>query len=230
MLRATDLRFRFDRRGPWVVDGVDLDIDIGEVVGLRGPSGRGKTTIGRLLTGYLLPDGGTVEVDGRPLPARGRAPVQLVFQHPELAVDPRWRIGEVLAEAGRADTGLLRELSISPGLLGRFPHELSGGELQRVSVARAILSEARYIVADEVSAMLDAITQAQIWCVLRERVADGAFGLLAISHDDELLAAVANRTIDLDDRRASSSSGLGPDVTATRQAGSRSPDPATLPA
>ncbi len=198
MLRATDLRFRFDRRGPWIVDGLDLTLDAGEVVGLRGPSGRGKTTIGRLLAGYLVPDAGTVEVDSRPSSTTSTAPVQLIFQHPELAVDPRWRLGKILAEAGQADTELLRDLSITPGLLGRFPHELSGGELQRVAVARAILSEARYVVADEITAMLDPVTQAQIWHVLLDRVRAGTSGILAISHDDDLLGVVADRTLDLD--------------------------------
>lgn len=201
MLRAEDLRFRYERRGPWVVDGVSLTVAPGEVVGLRGPSGRGKTTLARLLAGYLQPAAGSVRVHGAPLPAAGVAPVQLVLQHPELAVDPRWRLEEILAEAPAdpaARGPLLDALSIHTGWLRRFPHELSGGELQRVAVARALLTGAPYLVADEVSAMLDPVTQAQIWRVLLDRARAAGLGILAISHDDALLAVVADRVVDLD--------------------------------
>jgi len=196
VLEARDLRFRYRRDDPWVVDGVDLCVEPGEVVGLRGPSGRGKTTVARLLAGYLAPDRGRVLVDGAPL-VRGGQPVQLVSQHPELAVDPRWRLAEILAEAGPVDADLLDALSIARGWLDRYPHELSGGELQRVTVARALLSGATYVVADEVSAMLDPITQAQIWHVLLDRVRRGGIGLVAICHDDPLLDVVAGRVVDL---------------------------------
>ena len=197
MLTATDLRFAYHRRGPWVVDGVDLSVHPGEVVGLRGPSGTGKTTLAKLLAGYLRPHSGTVLVDGRPPPEGGVAPVQLVFQHPELAVDPRWRLREILAEAGEPEGSLLDELSIPSGLAERFPHELSGGELQRAAVARALMTGAPYLVADEITAMLDPVTQAQIWHALLHRVRTAGLGILAISHDDDLLAAVADRVVDL---------------------------------
>lgn len=204
MLEARDLWFRYRPGGPWVVAGVDLGLVRGEVLGLRGPSGSGKTTVARLLSGFLPPERGEVRVDGAPLgptaavaPAAGAAPVQLVSQHPELAVDPRWRLGDTLAEAGAPDPGLLDALSIAPGWLGRYPHELSGGELQRVTAARALLTGAPYLVADEVSAMLDPLTQAQIWHVLLDRVRATGLAVLAVSHDDALLAAVAGRVVDV---------------------------------
>ena len=196
-LTASGLRFRHPGGDDWLIDGVDLTVRPGEVVGLRGPSGRGKTTLAKLLAGYLEPAAGTVHVDGRALPRRGMAPVQLVFQHPELAIDPRWRMHEVLEEAGEVDMDTLRELHIRPEWLLRHPNELSGGELQRFAVARALATGAGYVVADEVSAMLDAITQARIWRVLLRRVRSGGLGLLAISHDGDLLARVADRVVDL---------------------------------
>jgi len=197
VLATRDVHARYGTRGPWVLRGVDLTLEVGEVVGIRGPSGTGKTTLARVLTGHLPPAAGVVEVDGRPLPAGGTAPAQLVFQHPELAVDPRWRLHEVVAEAGEPDGALLEELGLPAGLLARYPHELSGGELQRAAVARALLSGAPYIVADEISAMLDAATQAQIWHALLRRVRGGSLGVLAISHDDDLLAVIADRVITL---------------------------------
>jgi peptide/nickel transport system ATP-binding protein len=198
MLEARGVWFRYDQ-GPWVVQDATLELPVGEVVGLRGPSGCGKTTLARILSGYLGPNRGRVCVDGSPLPVRGARPVQLVFQHPELAVDPRWRLAEIIGEAGPLEDAPLDELSIASGWLDRYPNELSGGELQRAVVARALVSNPRYLIADEISAMLDPITQAQIWHVLLARVRAGRLGLLAISHDDALLEVVARRVIDLTD-------------------------------
>lgn len=198
MLRADDLWFRYADHGPWVVRGVDLQVEAGQVIGIRGPSGTGKTTLGRLLAGYLRPDRGRVEVDGGDAPPSGVSPVQLVLQHPELAVDPRWRLRESLAEAGDPDPDLLADLSIDAAWLGRFPGELSGGELQRLAVARALTARPRVVVADEISASLDPITQAQLWHALLARVRNRELSIIAISHDDDLLAVVADEVHDLD--------------------------------
>jgi peptide/nickel transport system ATP-binding protein len=195
-LEGAGLSFRYRRRDPLAVRDATIRVGQGEIVGLRGPSGCGKTTLGRLLAGFLVPDRGTVTVGGVALPRRGTSPVQLVLQHPELAVNPRWRLGRILAEAGRTDQALLDELSIAGGWLDRYPNELSGGELQRIAVARALLARPRFVVADEISAMLDPITQAQLWQVLVGRARAGEIGILAISHDDALLEVVADRSLD----------------------------------
>lgn len=200
MLRADEVSFRYHDRGPWVLERICFAAEPGQVTAIRGPSGRGKTTLARLLAGYLPPQHGTVTLDGRPLPAAGVSPVQLVMQHPELALDPRWRLGRSLAEAGSPDPALLDELSIDPAWLTRYPVELSGGELQRLALARALRARPRFVVADEISVMLDAITQAQLWHALLRRVREEGLGVVAISHDDELLAAVADRIHDLDER------------------------------
>ncbi len=91
---------------------------------------------------------------------------------------------------------MLDELSIAGGWLDRYPNELSGGELQRIAVARALLARPRFVVADEISAMLDPITQAQLWQVLVCRARAGEIGILAISHDDALLGVVADRCLE----------------------------------
>lgn len=197
MLTAHDVWFRYRRRDPWVLADVGLRLAPGEVVGLVGDSGTGKTTLARLLAGHLRPHRGAVTIDGPDLTRRGARTVQLVLQHPELAVDPRWKVREILAEAGPVDRALLDELSIADGWLDRYPHELSGGELQRITVARALAAGATYVIADEITAMLDPLTQAQVWHVLCDRAGHGRIGILAISHDRRLLDALADRIVTL---------------------------------
>lgn len=198
MLDATEVSFRYDPHGPWVLQDVSFTATPGQVTALRGPSGRGKTTLARLLAGYLSPDRGRVTLDGAPLPVRGRSPVQLVLQHPEHALDPRWKLGRSLSEAGRADARLLEDLSIDEAWLSRYPNELSGGELQRLALARALAARPRVLIADEISVMLDAITQAQLWHTLLRHVREDGLTVVAISHDDELLSVVADEVHDLD--------------------------------
>lgn len=197
MLEAADLWFRYDRRADWVLAGAGLAVGPGEVVGLWGPSGCGKTTLGRVLTGYLQPQRGTVTVDGVEAPSPGPHPVQMIPQHPELAVDPRWRVDRILAEAGPIDPTVLEGIGVADRWFDRFPHEISGGELARVVVARALLAGPRYLVADEMTAMLDPITQVRLWHALAATVRTLGLGVVAISHDRALIEAVADRVVDL---------------------------------
>ncbi len=198
MLKGENLTFRYNPQKPWILQNVSIQITPGEIVGLRGPSGQGKTTLARLLAGYLQPVTGRVVLDNRPLPAHGYCPAQLIFQHPELAINPRWRIGQVLAEGYTPPPELLAALSLEPGWLNRWPHELSGGELQRVAVARALGPETRYLIADEMTTMLDAVTQAQIWQVVLAQAQQRRLGVLVISHDPSLLGRLCHRTIDIE--------------------------------
>jgi peptide/nickel transport system ATP-binding protein len=197
MLIARDIRVVFPDTGRAVLAGASLDLEPGEVVGLGGPSGTGKSTLARVLTGHIAPDSGTVTVDGAPLPEDGYRPVQLLFQSPELAVNPRWRIRDILCEAYRPETSLLGALGIRDSWASRYPHELSGGELQRVAIARALSPRTRYLVADEISGMLDAITQAEIWRLLLDLVRVRRVGMLVISHDAALLDRIAGRRLAL---------------------------------
>lgn len=198
MLRADEVSFRYDPHGPWVLESVTFAAEPGQVTALRGPSGRGKTTLARLLAGYLTPGHGRITLESAPLPEGGRSPVQLVLQHPEHALDPRWRLGRSLTEAGPADPQLLEDLSIDPAWLSRYPNELSGGELQRLALARALVARPRVLIADEISVMLDAITQAQLWHTLLRHVREDGLTVVAISHDTELLSVVADEVHDLD--------------------------------
>ncbi|MDW7991244.1 MAG: ATP-binding cassette domain-containing protein [Anaerolineae bacterium] len=198
MLEGKGLGFRYGPRRPWVLRDVSISVAPGEVVGLRGPSGQGKTTLAKILAGYLRPVEGQVWVDGQALPQRGYCPVQLIFQHPELAINPRWRMARVLNEGYTPPPDLLEALNIEPGWLTRWPHELSGGELQRFAVARALGPQTRYLIADEMTTMLDANTQAQIWQVVLAHARQRRIGVLAISHDQTLLARISDRILTLD--------------------------------
>ncbi|MCS7060223.1 MAG: ATP-binding cassette domain-containing protein [Anaerolineae bacterium] len=197
MLKAEQISFRYTHNGPWILRDVSLAIEAGEVVGLSAPSGRGKTTLGKILAGYLPPLTGRVSLNGAPLPKSGYCPVQLIFQHPELAINPRWRMKRVLEEAFVPSAELLRDLGIEAGWLNRWPHELSGGELQRFAVARALGPATRYVIADEMTTMLDANTQAHIWQVVLDHVRRRKLGLLVVSHDAALLGRLCTQIISL---------------------------------
>lgn len=202
MLNGKQLSFRYRPKHPWILQDVTLSIAPGEVVGLKGASGLGKTTLGKLLAGYLTPTQGSVTVDNQPLPLRGYCPVQLIFQNPELAVNPRWRIGQVLREGQFPSPDLLDALGVHPDWLDRYPHELSGGELQRIAVARVLNPATRYLIADEMTAMLDANTQALIWQAVLEYARQHNLGLLVISHEAALLKRLCDRIIELTQTRA----------------------------
>lgn len=135
-------------------------------------------------------------MDGHPLKQREFCPVQLLFQHPELAVNPRWKIRDVLKEANPPSPDILKKLSIDEKWMERYPHELSGGELQRICLARALDSRARYLLCDEMTSMLDALTQAAIWKVVLDIARERNLGLLVISHDQALISKLCKRTID----------------------------------
>ncbi|WP_433922738.1 ABC transporter ATP-binding protein [Paenibacillus taichungensis] len=193
-VRKTGYRYGKDA---WVLQDINMKIQQGEVVGLWGPSGCGKTSLGRILAGYVEPLAGQVLLDGKPLPKTGACPVQLVFQHPEKAVNPRWRMRRVLKEAMIEDQELLNDLGIQTNWLDRRPGELSGGELQRFCVARALGTATRYVIADEMTTMLDAITQAQIWHTVMNIARQRNLGLLIISHDRELLDRLCDRIVQM---------------------------------
>ena len=203
-LEARGMTFYYPgRRKRPVLQGVSLSIAPGERVGLQAPSGSGKTTLCRLLAGYEKPRRGEILLDGRPLQDyRGVCPVQMVWQHPETVVDPLLRLGDTLSEAGAVEERLAQALHIEQAWRNRYPAELSGGELQRFCIARALRLETRFLLCDEISAMLDLVTQAQIWRFLMEEAARRQLGLLVVSHDSALLQQVCTRVHRLSDLAA----------------------------
>jgi peptide/nickel transport system ATP-binding protein len=197
MFEARDIGFAWSADGPMLLDGVSLAVAPGGILGIRGPSGTGKTTLARILGGFLKPTRGDVRLGGAALPGSGVSPVQLLFQHAETAVDPRWKIGRILAEGWRPDAATLTRFGVDPRWFDRYPHELSGGELQRVSIVRALGPGTRVLIADEMTAMHDAIAQARLWRALLDVTQERGLAIIAISHDAALLSAIGARIMEL---------------------------------
>ena len=196
-LEAKNIYFRYNKKQPWILENRNINIEKGERLAIFAPSGFGKSTLAMLLAGYLEPDQGEILLDEEPLPKQGVCPVQLIYQHPEKAINPRWRLKRVLQESGELNESMLDAFGIERAWLDRYPRELSGGELQRFCVARALLSGADYLICDEISTMLDVITQAQIWNVILEEVEKQNMGLIVVTHNRHLAEKIATRVVDL---------------------------------
>jgi peptide/nickel transport system ATP-binding protein len=195
-LEAINAGFYYNN-GPWVVRNFDFVINSGQIIGLYGPSGSGKSTIARLLAGYEKPREGQVLLDGDALPVKGFNPVQLVLQHPEKAINPRWQLGQTINEGWLPDHEIMDSFGVSKKWLNRWPNELSSGELQRFCVIRALGPETRYLIADEMTTMLDAVTQAQIWQAVLNIVSVRNLGLIVVSHEMSLLERLCHNIINV---------------------------------
>lgn len=199
ILEAKHISFRYGTDSRQILNDFSLKLTQEERVGLIAPSGFGKTTFCKILAGYEKPDEGEVLLDGRSLAEyKGYCPVQMIWQHPEQVVNPRLRMKETLAEGDNLEQRIIEGLGIEPDWLNRYPAELSGGELQRFCIARALGERTQFILADEISTMLDLITQSQIWSFLVQEVESRRIGLLAVSHSTPLLERVCTRVEDLE--------------------------------
>ena len=195
-LRAEKINFKY-KEDKYILKDIDFTIKSGEVVGLVAPSGFGKTTLAKILAGYENPERGTVTIDGEKITNKGYNKVQLIFQHPEKSVNPRWKMDKILKEAYLPSKELLDDMGIKTEWLNRWPSELSSGELQRFCVVRALSPETKFLIADEMTTMLDAITQAQIWNVVLNHVKKYNIGLVVISHEKSLIDRICDRIVDL---------------------------------
>lgn len=196
-LKAKDIAFRYGK-GKWILKEFNMSLKSGEIVGLTGSSGCGKTTLARILSGYEKPDKGSITLDEEIVKVKEYHPVQMVFQHPEKAVNPRWKIKKTLNEGWQVDKELLFNLGIREEWLERWPNELSGGELQRFCVARAIGPKTKFLIADEMTTMLDAVTQAQIWSVVLDIAKKRNIGILLVSHEQSLMKCICDRIINIE--------------------------------
>jgi len=217
LVRGVGLRKVFEyglikKRRIVAVDNVDIEIGKGETLALVGESGSGKSTLGRILLLLIKPTSGKVLFDGLNLTEmkggelrKIRQRMQLIPQHPEDALDPRWKIYDSIAEPLRirklADKKeekefiykLLEIVELREEHLNRYPHELSGGELQRAVIARAIALNPEFIVCDEPTSMLDVSVQASIINLFLDLQRKLGLAYLFITHDLELANAVADR-------------------------------------
>jgi peptide/nickel transport system ATP-binding protein len=195
------------------VAGASLNVDPGEIVGLVGETGCGKSSLARAAVGLVTPAAGQVLFEGQPLHPLGRrarpqreARLQMVFQNPYGSLNPRRTIGDQVSDGFRLSgyvrrsvreeriAELLHRVGLPGSMSARHPHQLSGGQRQRIAIARALAAEPRIIVLDEPLSALDASVQAQVANLLVELVRELDMGMLLISHDLAIVRHVANRT------------------------------------
>jgi oligopeptide/dipeptide ABC transporter ATP-binding protein len=210
-VRDLEVVYRARNRAPVrAVAGASVSVDAGQIVGLVGESGCGKSSLARAAVGLVKPEAGEVLLDGKPLPplkrtarTRDEAAVQMVFQNPFASLNPRRTIGSQIADGlalAGIDRGarrariesLLDEVGISAAAVGRYPHQFSGGQRQRIAIARALAAEPKVIVLDEPLSSLDASAQAQAANLLVRLARERSLGLLLISHDLGIVQHVAD--------------------------------------
>ncbi|MBM3523400.1 MAG: ABC transporter ATP-binding protein [Alphaproteobacteria bacterium] len=211
------LRFRYatEKRAKdesWTLDRVDLALAPSSTFGIVGESGSGKSTLIRLMCGLIRPNEGHVRFDGRDVgewlatsPREFRARNQIVFQNPRRSLDPRMTVGQSLSQPIRAlerripDTSELarglERVGLSSSLLGRYPHQLSGGQLQRVAIARALSVGPRVLYADEPTSALDVSVQAQVLNLLMDLRDELGLALVMVTHNLAVVGRLAENIV-----------------------------------
>ena len=190
-LNANNISFAYKKNKP-ILQNISISIPENKVIGLMGDSGSGKSTLCKIMAGYIENYTGTVTFDNELISTKVYYPVQLIFQHPEKTMNPKWKMHKVLEESWNPPRKLMDTFGLKDNWMGRWPNELSGGELQRFSILRALNPKTKFIIADEISTMLDAVTQVQIWDALLDYCKQNKIGILAVSHDKDLLEVISD--------------------------------------
>ena len=198
-LKAENISFKYPSAKKYLLKDINLELDNNKITGLIGDSGSGKSTLCKILSGYVTKFEGNVTFDGKTLPKKGFKPVQLIYQHPEKVMNPKWKMKDILEESWDVDDVLLKEFGIQKSWMTRFPQELSGGELQRFSVLRSLNPKTKFLIADEMTTMLDAITQVQILDAVLKIVKQRKMGFLLVSHDMDLVNTICDDIIYFED-------------------------------
>ncbi len=227
LLDVQDVAKEFDVSKPWLnrvierqdkvmlkaVDGVSFSINRGETLSLVGESGCGKSTVARLVCGLYTPSRGAIRFDGVDMAAADSSQVQqlrkrfqMIFQDPFASLNPRWRVGKIIAEPliahgiapskdalkKRVDE-LLTQVRLSPLDAEKYPHEFSGGQRQRISIARALSSNPEFLVCDEPTSALDVSVQAQILNLMKDLQREFGLTYLFISHNLAVVSHISTR-------------------------------------
>ena len=198
-LKAKNISFKYPSAKEYILKDVNLELDNNKITGLIGDSGSGKSTLCKILSGYIQNYEGEISINGEKMPTNGFKPIQLIYQHPEKVMNPKWKMKDVLEESWDVSEDMLSTFGIQKSWLTRFPHELSGGELQRFSVLRSLNPKTKFLIADEMTTMLDAITQVQILNSVLNIVKQRKMGFLLVSHDMDLVDTICDEKIYLND-------------------------------
>lgn len=196
-LEVKNLGFYYQKNN-WIIKDVNLTVDQGEIVGIVAPSGYGKTTLGKIIAGYIKPVTGEVLLNGKNISeTKGFNPIQMAHQHPEKSINIRWKINKILNEGWEVSKDIKDKFGIKEDWLNRWPTELSGGELQRICLSRILSPNTQFLIADEITTMIDAITQVQLCNVLMDLSKKQGLGILFITHNKYLIEKVSDRVLNL---------------------------------
>lgn len=218
MIRGENLSKAFGSQ--LIFHDVSFQIPDGEVVGFYGESGIGKSTLAKILCGVLKPDSGSVYLDGdkifsseTPYDRKKGIQIQMVYQQPYASLDHNQKIirgfyeliryhrfAASKAEAERLITGLMEEVGLDRAILNHLPHQISGGEAQRIAIAKCLLFSPRLLIMDEATSMLDVSTQANVIALVRRVMLNRGGSILLISHDKELVKSLCDQIYVFDNK------------------------------
>lgn len=197
LLEGNNISFSYGKDE--ILKDVSIKVESNERVGLIASSGFGKSTLAKILAGYEKPSNGGVFIDGNNLKKDGFCPIQLIYQHPEISINPRWKMKKVLEESEMLNYKYIEKIGINKSWLNRFSSELSGGELQRFSILRALNQKTKFLICDEITTMLDVITQAQIWNFLLNETEKRNLGMIIVTHNQYLAQRICTRIVYLEE-------------------------------